>query len=57
MNDGPDESTQAGQCPLCLSLVPMPAGPRATGDVLPILERHFAKACRALAFLPPWPLA
>jgi hypothetical protein len=53
VNRGVDESAMPGECPLCLSGVPMPAQPRRPGDVLAVLARHFETACAAIAFPAP----
>ena len=50
MDHGLDESTLPGECPLCLSPVPIPAEPRAAGDILAVLAQHFAEACAAIDF-------
>lgn len=54
MNQGP-ECIRAGQCPLCLSPVPLPAEPRSTGDVVAVLARHFSHVCVAIATPLPRP--
>jgi hypothetical protein len=55
MDRDADKGVAPGECPLCRSGVPVPAGPRSAGDALAALAQHFGTACAAIAFPPARP--